>query len=117
MADAFISGVCLGICALLMLGIGLFQFKSRTPVGFYSHEKRPEASQLTDVRAWNRKHALMWILYGGWIALSWVFCLLCKDSLLILIPLTAGLLLPVPLMIARHHSLKRQYLENPEAAD
>ena len=58
--------------ALIMLGIGLSQYKSKKPVGFYSGEKPPLECELTDVEAWNKKHGKMWIWYGGIIIISYL---------------------------------------------
>ena len=64
MAGMIISGVTFGLAALIMIGIGISQLKSRNPVGFYTGEKPPKKEQLSDVNAWNRKHGTMWIVYG-----------------------------------------------------
>ncbi len=109
MFDAILSGVILGACAAIMFGIGLYQLKSKQPVGFYTGETPPDEKELTDVGAWNRKHGMMWILYGVCIAVAWVAGLLIGDSLLILIPFFGCLLLPIPLMILYHYHLVRKY--------
>lgn len=109
MGNAIISGVILGFCALLMIGIGVSQKKSKKPVGFYSGEEAPDEEKISDVAAWNKKHGMMWILYGVGIGLSWVCGLLLGDSILLLVPMAIFILLPIPLMIRRHKSLVRQY--------
>ncbi len=110
MANAIVSGVILGFCALIVSGIGISQVKSKTPVGFYTGVKPPEEKELSDVGAWNRKHGTMWILYGVCIVLSWVCGLFLGDSLLVLIPFTLGLLLPLPFMILYHRRLIKRYM-------
>lgn len=92
-----------------MVGIGVFQLRSKKPVGFYTGEKAPNEKEISDVPAWNRKHGLMWILYGICILLGWACGLVMGDSLLLLIPFSICLLLPIPLMIARHHRLVKKY--------
>ena len=57
--------VIMGCVALIMIGIGISQLKSRKPVGFYTGVKPPEEKELRDVEAWNKKHGVMWILYGS----------------------------------------------------
>ena len=37
MAGMIISGVTFGLAALIMIGIGISQLKSRNPVGFYTN--------------------------------------------------------------------------------
>ena len=44
--------------AAVMLGIGISQYRSKKPVGFYSGEKPPLEHELTDVIMWNKKHAI-----------------------------------------------------------
>lgn len=109
MGEAILSGVSLGICAILMFGIGAFQIKSKKPVGFYTGETAPDEKELSDVTAWNRKHGMMFILYGFGLVLAWVCGLIIGDSPLLLIPFAVCLLLPIPLMIFYHHKLVRKY--------
>lgn len=65
MAEYIIYFIIWCLVALVMFGIGISQLKSEKPVGFYTGVKPPEEKQLRDVRAWNRKHGVMWILYGA----------------------------------------------------
>lgn len=65
MAEFIIYFVIMCFVALIMIGIGVSQIKSRKAVGFYTGVKPPEERELRDVKAWNRKHGIMWILYGG----------------------------------------------------
>ena len=109
MAGTIFSGIIFGICALVMFGIGISQLKSNEPVGFYSGEKPPAREQITDVDAWNRKHGIMWILYGGCIIASWIAGLLIGDSVYALLPYTIGLLIPIIFMIMYHHKLIDRY--------
>ena len=111
MVGAVFSGLIFGICALVMFGIGISQFKSREPVGFYSGEKPPSREQLSDVEAWNKKHGIMWIIYGGCIVVSWVLGLLMGDSVYSLIPYTVGLIIPVFIMVMYHHKLIKKYFK------
>lgn len=109
MVTMIISGTIFGICALIMFGIGISQLKSEKPVGFYTGEKGPDASQLTDVKAWNQKHGIMWIVYGCCIVASWVCGLIIGDNILTLIPFTLGLVVPVFFMAAYHNRLIKKY--------
>lgn len=109
MAGAIISGIALGYCALIMIGIGVAQLRSRKPVGFYTGEKAPEEKDLSDVSAWNKKHGMMWIVYGGIIVLVYVAGLLIGESPLLWIPIVVGLLGPIPVMILYHHHLSKEY--------
>ena len=109
MEQAVISGVILGFCALLMFAIGIYQMKSKKPVGFYTGEKAPDEKELSDVSAWNKRHGMMWILYGLCIVSAWGIGLFMDDSLTRLIPLLGFLLLPLPFMVLYHHRLMKKY--------
>ena len=97
--------------AAVMLGIGISQYKSKKPVGFYSGEKPPLESELTDVIMWNKKHGKMWILYGIIIIFSYVAGIpfLKADSVWCIIPMCGGIITPLPVMIWYHHKLIKEY--------
>ena len=110
MAGTIISGVIFCIVAIIMLGIGVSQLKSKTPVGFYTGVKPPKAEQLSDINSWNKKHALMWIIYGICIFGSWICsAFIGGDSIYSVIPLCIGTLIPIPVMTVLHHKLVKRY--------
>ena len=109
MTGTIISGVIYGIVALIMFGIGISQLKSKDPVGFYSGEKNPKAEQLSDVNAWNKKHGIMWVIYGVCIVCTWICSAIIGDSIFSVIPMIAGILVPVIIMIIYHHKLVKKY--------
>lgn len=104
-----ISGLAFGVTALVIFVIGILQLKSEKPVGFYSGEKPPEESELTDVKMWNKKHGTMWVIYGCIIVLAWICMLIIGDSVWSVVPCFAGLLLPVIFMIRYHKKLIKLY--------
>lgn len=93
----------------MMIGIGISQFRSSSPVGFYSGEKPPKEDELTNVQAWNQKHGMMWLVYGIIILFSYAAGYIIGDSILCLIPLLGGLIVPIIVMIWYHHKLIRIY--------
>lgn len=99
------------IVAAAMIGIGIFQWKSKKPVGFYSGVKPPEEDELSDVDAWNKKHACIWMVYGVVIIISAVAGVLIGDSVWIIVPACGGTLLPLPVMIWYHNKLVRMYMK------
>lgn len=111
MAEIIISLSIYLLVALIMIGLGINQYRSKKPVGFYSGEKPPSESELTDVLMWNQKHGKMWILYGIIIIISYVagLPLLNQDSIWCIIPLCGGIILPLPLMICYHNKLIEIY--------
>ena len=104
------TGVIFGVCALVMFGIGISQFHSSEPVGFYTGIKPPTRDEISDVDAWNKKHAIMWIVYGGCIVISWVIgFFIGSDNILVVVPYCVGLLIPIIAMVVCHHRLVRKY--------
>ena len=109
MAGTIISGVIISIVAVIMLGIGIVQFKSKEPVGFYTGEKPPKREELSDVNSWNKKHGIMWIIYGLCIVTSWICSAFIGNSFYSVIPITLGILVPIVFMIFYHHKLVKDY--------
>ncbi|MBQ4536079.1 MAG: hypothetical protein II994_00510 [Lachnospiraceae bacterium] len=110
-AEAVISFVIYLLVAVVMIGIGVSQLRSKEPVAFYSGEKPPKASQLTDVQAWNRKHGTMWVIYGIVIMISYAVGAIIGDSIWCVIPMVGGVMIPVIIMIWYHHKLMKRYLK------
>lgn len=108
-ASSIITLIIFLIVASIMIGIGIFQLKSSSPVGFYSGEKPPSEDELTDVQAWNKKHGIMWLMYGIIIIISYFVGCIIGDSILCIIPLCGGLIVPVIIMIWYHRKLIRKY--------
>ena len=52
---------------LPLVVLGIFQMKSKEPVGFWSGVKPPTGDKVSDVAAYNKKHGIMWIVYGAGI--------------------------------------------------
>lgn len=96
--------------ALIFIGIGISQYKSKEPVGFYSGEKPPREEDLTDVRAWNRGHGAMWIRYGVMMIAAGGCGIFIKNEALCawitLVILIGGLIG----MFVGHHKLVKMYL-------
>ena len=110
MFQIIITVITFGIVALVMFGIGITQMRSKEPVGFYSGIKPPSREELTDVDAWNKKHGIMWIIYGICIICSWICsAFIGGDSIYSVIPLCIGVLLPILVMVLLHHRLVKMY--------
>lgn len=110
MAETIISGVIVCIVAMIMLGIGVSQLKSKEPVGFYTGENPPKVDQLSDVNSWNKKHGVMWIIYGISIIGSWICsAFIGGDSIYSVIPLCIGIIIPILIMVFLHHKWVKRY--------
>ena len=107
-AEIIIFSVILLISAAPIIIIGIVQYRSKEPVGFWSGKKPPEKEQITDVKAYNRKHGLMWILLG----VGFILCFVCG---LLFGGIIAGYLCMIEViggifaMIVYHEKLDRTY--------
>jgi len=102
--------IVMGICAMFMFGIGLGQIKSKKPVAFYSGEKPPMEENVKDIEKWNRKHGIMWILYGIAIVFGIVGGVIVGDSPLLVIIYCGSLLLPIVIMVLYHKKLVKDFI-------
>lgn len=94
------------IVALLLIGIGISQYRSKTPVAFYSGEKPFDEKELSDVPAWNKRHGMMWISYGAMVMISYAAGAgTGSDLAWLVIPPLGGIIA----MIWYHHRLIRIY--------
>lgn len=108
MAETIFSAVVLVLCASPLIILGIVQYRSKEPVGFWAGKEPLRKEEITNVSAYNRKHGLMWILYG----LGLIACFVCG------VPfggLTAAYLCMAEVfgglfgMIAYHNRLNRMY--------
>ena len=98
------------VVALCMAGIGIWCLRSREAVGFFSGVKPPEVK---DVKAYNRKVAILWFVYAALLELFGLPLLFLKQnsagflwSLLGIPLITIGLLI-VYNRILRRFELKK----------
>lgn len=111
MAENIISFLIFLLVSLIMLGLGVSQIKSKDPVGFYTGEKPPTHEQLTDVSAWNKKHGLMWIIYGAAIMGSYIICAFVEAEMIALIVFLGVIVGAIPVMMWYHVYLQRKYMK------
>lgn len=116
-ASGMITLIIYLIVAAIMAGIGISQLRSSSPVGFYSGEKPPKEDELTDVQAWNKRHGIMWLVYGMIIVVSYFAGSIMGDSVLCIIPYCGGLIVPVIVMIWCHHRWVRKYKRDERGED
>ena len=65
MAGAIIWYITMGFCAVLFLSIGIYSYKLKKPMWFWSGSTvLPE--EITDVKAYNEANGKMWITYSLW---------------------------------------------------
>ena len=111
MTDIILPAFIYAYVALIMIAIGITQYKSQKPTGFYTGKTPPKAEQLTDVTAWNHRHGMMWIIYGIVIIVSFLFGLLIPHEVLSALLPVVIILGALPVMILNHHKLKKHYFK------
>lgn len=108
MAETIICVVILMICAVPLIILGIVQYRSKDPVGFWSGQKPPVREQITDIKAYNQKHGLMWIIYGAGFLLCFICGLPFGGSIaeyLCMVEIIGG----IPVMAMYHNKLNRMY--------
>lgn len=95
--------------SLVFIVIGITQYKSKKPVGFYTGETPPKAEELTDVRAWNRSHGRLWIGFGMILLASFLLGLLLQNEILSAMLPPVVILGAIPCLIFAHRRLKTLY--------
>lgn len=111
--EIIFSSVILLVCTVPIVIIGIVQYRSKDPVGFWSGKKPPKKEQITDVKAYNQKHGLMWILLGVGFILCFVCGLLFGGVIagyLCMIETIGG----IAAMIVYHEKLDRMYYKKED---
>lgn len=112
MGEGSVFGLVItSVVSLIMVAIGLVQvFQKEKPVGFYSNGNSPKADEIKDVKKWNIKHGLIWIIYGVLIELGfWLGFMVPTESLQAVV-FIGCILVPLPLMVVIHRSLEKKYM-------
>ena len=111
MNEAMIMGlVIISIVAGIMIIIGLSQIsKKENPVGFYNVIDPPKKEEISDVIQWNKKHGIIWIIYGICIELGFWLGYVMPVEAIEMIFMMGGVILPLPFMVMRHHKLEKEY--------
>ncbi|MBQ9766208.1 MAG: hypothetical protein IJW18_08430 [Lachnospiraceae bacterium] len=109
MEEMIIAFVILALVAAVMITIGVCQIRKKEPVGFYSGEKPPKKEQISDVKAWNHKHGIMWLAYGIVMIASYIVAAFIKSEVVAGIILLVVIVGALPIMIVYHERLKRKY--------
>jgi len=109
MVEFIFALVIMAFGSVVMIAIGVYQIKSIDPVGFYTGEKPLKKEQLTDVKAYNKKHGWMWITYGIAIISAFLISSFLGEigSAVLLIGVIVGAL---PVMMWYHAKLKKEYM-------
>ncbi len=109
--EAIVYLVIVSWCALIMIVIGIVQLKSRRPVGFWSGIAPPPEEKITDVKAYNRKHGWMWIIYGISMPGSFLVMLPFGSGLAAVLVNCAVMCGGIIVMILYHLHLEKMYVK------
>lgn len=100
------GGVIYGLCALIFIGLGIRNYKAKKPVTINTSIKPPKEENFVSVKEWNRKHGIMWIIFGIILFAGYVLSCIFVDNLflcmlfLVIIPI-----LYCPVVIIYHNHL------------
>ncbi|SDB22408.1 hypothetical protein SAMN02910298_01080 [Pseudobutyrivibrio sp. YE44] len=109
-AGMFIALIIISIVAGIMIIIGVFQLRKKdNPVGFYNVIDPPKKEEISDVIQWNRKHGMIWVIYGICIELGFWLAYVMPFEILEMIFMMGGVIFPLPFMVLRHHKLEKEY--------
>ena len=108
-AENIIALVIFALVAMVMIVIGIYQINQKAPVGFYSGEKSPKAKDITDVKAWNTKHGIMWVIYGILIIAGYAGGFFAKNVYIEITFIIVCNVLPIILMAVYHSHLCKVY--------
>lgn len=109
--ERIVGHIVMGICAFIVILIGVFQMKSKNPVMFWSGVTPPSSEEITDVKAYNKKHGIMWILYGIGLMIAYGIGVLLKSGVVLGVAVSIEVFGGVIVMILYHNHLNTQYLK------
>ena len=75
------------ITSVIILGIGIWSYRSEKPVGFFTGTKPPE---VTDVRKYNHAVGILWFAYAVLLELFGIPFLFLKQNSAAFIPVFLG---------------------------
>jgi len=111
--ETVLSMVICSFTVIPLVIIGIVQYHSKTPVGFWSGREPPKKEEVIDVKAYNQKHGMMWIIYGIGLFVSFLLGSPFGGGVA---AIAAGVecIGGIFLMIVYHNSLNHKYLREGE---
>lgn len=106
--------ISLAVCAsstFLIIGIGIAQLYRQKPVGFWSFQPPPSPGQVSDVRAYNRKHGKMWIWFGLGMLAAYGVGAIAPNGLMAMLIIGGELIGGIVAMIVYHLHLTKKYVK------
>lgn len=78
-------------------------------MGFYNVIDPPKKEEISDILQWNKKHGMIWIVYGICIEIGFGIGYVMPIEVLEMFFMIGGIVLPLPFMCLRHHELEKEY--------
>ena len=100
-------------CSLLFTGIGLYAWRRRKPMWFWSGSSVRE-DEITNVKAYNRANGVMWICYSTVFWISTIMGIWNVSAAGIV--LMAGCLGALPLLVIAYNRIYRKYKRRTEGS-
>ena len=104
--DTVIWLVVMILSSMLFTGIGIYAWKRKKPMWFWSGSTVDEA-EISDVPAYNRANGIMWICYSAvfWFSTVLGFFRIDTAGLILLVGCLAG----IPFLIIAYGRIYRKY--------
>jgi hypothetical protein len=110
MGKESLSAMIIGIIVMFVFIImGIRQMNSKSPVSFYALDVQPKDSEISDIKAWNHCHGLMWVFYGLFFGTGLLIALLMNHEILSVLIIMISAIGPLPIMNRRHKDLLGRY--------
>lgn len=113
MVETIFSCVVAVICMFPLFILGIVQYHSKKPVGFWAGKEPPKAEQLTDVKSYNHRHGIMWMVYSAAFVLCFFIGLVISGPHGYSAAIAGGIecLSGLLVLIWYHNRLNRKYLK------
>lgn len=72
----------------------------------------PKKEDISDIIKWNKKHGIIWIVYGICIELGFWLGYVMPIEVLEMVFMMGGVIIPLPIMVIMHHKLEKEYKLN-----
>ena len=111
MAESIITFVIIFCCGSVFYGIGMYASKIEKPMGFWSGIE-VKASEITDIKQYNKENSIMWKVYGLWyyLAAFMGFFYPIFAFILMILSCTLGLVL----LIMNYRRIEKKYKRKDE---
>ncbi len=116
-AESIICFCIILISSAPMIILGIIQYNSKKPVGFWAGKEPPGEEQVSDIRAYNHRHGIMWLLYGAGLILCFIPGFFFGENwgIALAVLVTAEISVGLIGMIYYHNYLDRTYLKEGDS--